>query len=216
MQILANRLSLSIPWSTTKRVLQLWQWPSHLSKKFRSRKSGRNFWTNTIIFIMFDSNSILKIKKIFLNFWPQVRERLRISIVLCQKMEVFSRKVKFLANQNIKQFLILNTMILALLIKHFGWEISAIWVILVNPRRYNSASTLSGCIKRSKSKVILALPTCLNIIQFFEKTLIGGFSSVNMRAAFETEIILLNLSVKDMNKLNIDQSFGNRLEAATR
>lgn len=37
-----------------------------------------------------------------------------------------------------------------------------------------------------------------------------------MRAAFETEIILLNLSVKDMNKLNIDQSFGNRLEAATR
>lgn len=37
-----------------------------------------------------------------------------------------------------------------------------------------------------------------------------------MRAAFETEIILLNLSVKDMNKLNIDQSFGNRLEVATR
>lgn len=37
-----------------------------------------------------------------------------------------------------------------------------------------------------------------------------------MRAAFESEILLLNLSVKDMNKLNIDQSFGNGLQAATR
>lgn len=100
--------------------------------------------------------------------------------------------------------------------RSIGWEISAIWVILVNPRCYNSASTLSGCIKRSKSKVILALPTWLNIIQFFEKTLIVGFSSVNMRAAFETEILLLNFSVKDMNKLNIHQSFGIRLQAATR
>ena len=37
-----------------------------------------------------------------------------------------------------------------------------------------------------------------------------------MRAGFETEILLLNFSVKDMNKLHIHQSFGIRLQAATR
>ena len=79
-----------------------------------------------------------------------------------------------------------------------------------NPRRCNSATVLSGCLERNKSKVLIALPTCPNIIQFFEKAVIGGFSCVNTRAAFDTEILLSNLSTKDMNKLNIDQSFKQR------
>ena len=29
-----------------------------------------------------------------------------------------------------------------------------------SPRKCNSASMLSGCVQRSKSKVIIALPTC--------------------------------------------------------
>ena len=45
------------------------------------------------------------------------------------------------------------------------------------------------------------------IIQLFEKTFTGGFSCVNTRVAFETEILLLNFSQKYFNKLNIDESF---------
>ena len=52
-----------------------------------------------------------------------------------------------------------------------------------NPRRYNSASSLSGCITRNKSKVIIVLPTNGYIVELFEKTLIGGFSCVNARVA---------------------------------
>ena len=76
-----------------------------------------------------------------------------------------------------------------------------------NPRHCNLASTFSGGIERYKYKVIIALPTCLNIIQLFKKALIGGFSCVNTRVAFDTEIVLPNLSAKDMNNSNIDQSF---------
>ena len=50
-----------------------------------------------------------------------------------------------------------------------------------NPRECNSASTLSGCIEREMSKIIITLPTSSEIINIFEKTLTGGFSSVNTR-----------------------------------
>ena len=61
-----------------------------------------------------------------------------------------------------------------------------------NPRKGNSASTLSGCIEREMSKVIIALPTSNEVIDIFEKTLTGGFNCVNTRLAFDTEILLQN------------------------
>ena len=50
-----------------------------------------------------------------------------------------------------------------------------------NPRKCNSASTLSGCIEREMSHVIIALPTSNEIVDIFEQTITGGFSLVNTR-----------------------------------
>ena len=44
-----------------------------------------------------------------------------------------------------------------------------------NPRKCNSASTLSSCIQRDLSIVILTLPTCNDHVEVFERTLTGGF-----------------------------------------
>ena len=78
---------------------------------------------------------------------------------------------------------------------------------LYNPRKCNSASTLSGCIQRYLSKVILALPTSNDHVEVFEKTLTEGFSSVNTRLGFDTEILLPNLKQTDYNKMSIDKKF---------
>ena len=56
-----------------------------------------------------------------------------------------------------------------------------------NPRKCNS---FSGCVHRDKSKCYIALPTDAEHIKIFEKTLIGGFSCVNTRLDFDTEILL--------------------------
>ena len=59
-----------------------------------------------------------------------------------------------------------------------------------NPRKCNSASSFSGCIHRDKSKCCIAWPTDAEHVRVFEKTLIGGFSCVDTRLAFDTEILL--------------------------
>ena len=61
-----------------------------------------------------------------------------------------------------------------------------------NPRKSNSASSFSGCVHRDKSKCCIALPTNHEHVRVFEKTLIGDFSCVNTRLAFDTEILLNN------------------------
>ena len=57
-----------------------------------------------------------------------------------------------------------------------------------NPRKWNSASLFSGYVHRNKSKCNIAMPTDAEKIRVFEKTLIGGYSCVNTRMAFNTEI----------------------------
>ena len=52
------------------------------------------------------------------------------------------------------------------------------------------------------SKIILALPTKLEHAEIFEHTVIGGFSSVNTRLAFDSQILLPNLDFKDDLKQN--------------
>ena len=66
-----------------------------------------------------------------------------------------------------------------------------------NPRIINSASKLSGCIQREKSKCIIALPTDNIQMEIFEKTVCGGYSSVNNRLSFDTELLMPNLSKSD-------------------
>ena len=63
-----------------------------------------------------------------------------------------------------------------------------------NPRKINSASKLSSCIQREQSKCILALPTGNCHVEIFEKT--GGFSCVNTRLSFDTELLMSNLIKK--------------------
>ena len=58
-----------------------------------------------------------------------------------------------------------------------------------NPRKCNSASSLSGCIEREMSKVIITFPTNVEHLEIFEKTITGGFSCVNTRLAFDTSIL---------------------------
>lgn len=62
----------------------------------------------------------------------------------------------------------------------------------LNPRKCNSSATFSGCVEREMSKVIIALPTSNEFVNIFETTLTGGFSAVNTRLAFDTEVLLPN------------------------
>ena len=47
-----------------------------------------------------------------------------------------------------------------------------------------------GCVQRLKSKCLIALPTDAEIIRIFEKTVMGGYSCVNTRMAFDTDLLL--------------------------
>ena len=69
-----------------------------------------------------------------------------------------------------------------------------------NPRIINSASKLSGCIQREKSKCIIALPTDNIQMEIFEKTVCGGYSSVNNRLSFDTELLMPNFSKVEYEK----------------
>ena len=75
-----------------------------------------------------------------------------------------------------------------------------------NPRKCNSASTSSGCIEREMSKVILTLPTKVDHNEIFEQTVIGGFSCVNNRLAFDTQILLPKFTNEE-EKVETDFNF---------
>ena len=62
-----------------------------------------------------------------------------------------------------------------------------------NPRKCNLASTMSGCIEREMSKVIIMYPTKIKHVEIFEQTVIGGFSCINNMLAFDTQLLLPNL-----------------------
>ena len=68
-----------------------------------------------------------------------------------------------------------------------------------NPRKCNSASTLSGCIEREMSRVIIALPTSNEVLDIFEQTITGGFSCMNNPLAFDSKMFLPNTKKKDDN-----------------
>ena len=59
-----------------------------------------------------------------------------------------------------------------------------------NPRKCNSASAFSGYVHRDKSKCNIALPVNAETVRLFEKTLIGSYSGINTRLAFDTNLFL--------------------------
>ena len=59
-----------------------------------------------------------------------------------------------------------------------------------NPRKCNTASSFSGCVSKDKSKCCIALSTDAEHVRIFERTLIGGFTCLNTRLAFDTEIVI--------------------------
>ena len=61
---------------------------------------------------------------------------------------------------------------------------------LYNSQKCTSASSLSGCMHRFISKAIIVLPMQAEIVDLFEQTLIGGFTCVNIRLAFNSIISL--------------------------
>ena len=73
-----------------------------------------------------------------------------------------------------------------------------------NPRKCNSTSSMSGCIEREMSKIILALPTKHEHVEIFEQIVIGGFSSVNTRLAFDLQILLPNQTINDLTNRNFN------------
>ena len=68
-----------------------------------------------------------------------------------------------------------------------------------SPRKCNSASTMSGCIEREMSKVIITLPTKIKHVEIFEQTDMGGFNRVNNRLAFDTQLLLPNFADSEMS-----------------
>ena len=67
---------------------------------------------------------------------------------------------------------------------------------------------MSGCIEREMSKIILALPTKYDHVEIFEETVIGGFSCVNRRLAFDSQILLANLADKiDLENNPMNKNF---------
>ena len=76
-----------------------------------------------------------------------------------------------------------------------------------NSRIINFASKLSGCIQREQTKSIFVLPVNNTQVEVFEKILCSGFSCVNPRFPFNTEILMHNLTKKDYHNISIDQSF---------
>ena len=71
-----------------------------------------------------------------------------------------------------------------------------------NPRRCNSASSMTCCIERKMSKTILALPTKHEHVEIFEQMVTCSFRSVNTRLAFASEILLPNLT----NNINFENN----------
>ena len=76
-----------------------------------------------------------------------------------------------------------------------------------NPRKYYSASSMSGCIEKEMSKIFLALPKKYDHVEIFEETVIVSFGCVNTRLAFYSQILLPNLA----DKIDLENNLINKI-----
>ena len=49
---------------------------------------------------------------------------------------------------------------------------------------------MSSCVHRNKSKCCIALPADADFVRIFQKTLIGGFSCITTRLAFDRDVLV--------------------------
>ena len=68
---------------------------------------------------------------------------------------------------------------------------------------------MSGCIEHEMSKVIITLPTKIKHVEIFEQTVIGGFSCVNNRLAFATQLLLPNFL--DSAEMTVKKDFNYKI-----
>ena len=67
-------------------------------------------------------------------------------------------------------------------------------------------------LEREISKVILALPTKYEHVEIFEQTVIGGFSSVNTRLVFDSQILLTNLTDQaNLENNSMNKNFNHKI-----
>ena len=67
-------------------------------------------------------------------------------------------------------------------------------------------------LEREISKVILALPTKCEHVEIFEQTVIGGFSSVNTRLVFDSQILLTNLTDQaNLENNSMNKNFNHKI-----
>lgn len=78
----------------------------------------------------------------------------------------------------------------------------------LTPKGVFFSSSFSGCVHRDKSKCLIALPTAAEYVRVFEKILIGGFSCVNTRLAFDSQILQPKDNIDD-SKLKFDLKISN-------
>lgn len=65
-------------------------------------------------------------------------------------------------------------------------------------------NSLSGCIEKDISKVIIALPANKTVMEIFEKTLTDG---VNTSLGFDSQILMPNYTTAEYDKMIIDKIF---------
>ena len=98
-----------------------------------------------------------------------------------------------------------DTCLLCKILENWSEEINKICRLI--PRKHKSVSALNGCIEKEMSKVILSLPTNNEVVEMFESTLTGWFSCVSTRLAFDSEILMPNISRAAFDNMMIDESF---------
>ena len=103
-------------------------------------------------------------------------------------------KLKTLGNLN----LICNFQDTTILCEIFEERSSLQKLFKYNAKKCNSASSFSEFVQRLKSKCSIALPTDAEIINVFEKTVMGGYSCVNTRVGFDTDLFLNNTKKENL------------------
>ena len=174
---------------------------SVLSKRFISCTKGEKKWVldylssakGTIpyeLIIDFDSLNIVSDKEFFLPH--QFHLSMKDSVLSEEEYQNVKNFYMTLKLQNLGELNhIYNFQDTIILCEIFEQRSSRLLEIFkYNPRKCNSASSFSGCVHRNKSKCCIALPTNAEHVRVFEKTLIGGFSCVNTRLAFDTEVLI--------------------------
>ena len=73
-----------------------------------------------------------------------------------------------------------------------------------NAKKCNSASSFSGCVHRLKSKCRIVLPTDAEIVRIFERTVMGGYSCINTRMAFDTNLLLKDIKNEKVLSKTVD------------